>query len=496
MSKTQIIIVYSNLDDKPVGNSETGWVSTFSYNLSRLLNRLEGDLYAISYLTEYDIDLESYPSDSAVVIPVLSKYFFQSPLLTGYLEVFEKDILKKDRRKNEPEFEWINLFKNRVEEEALSGLIKKHVKKYFYSVDAVTDYVTEINYENDFQKDAEYWMKVYDIAYIIRDFRKRLSSAVRKAEDVVEGMRPGGIYLASVGIDLESERSNLRREFLRNDYRVVELEDPDRNYEELVEEINAKLNTCEFSIHLIGADQGKLIRDRGQTIIEIENQLASQHSKQINDQPRIRYVDRFKRVIWISPEREHVSVKQKLFIENLKKDLVNIQNAEVLEIPIEELKGYVNSLIRSRSDLRNRKEEVTKGRKKRIYFICDEQQRRQCDSIGKLLEGQGYMVVFSDFEGELLAIRDRHIKNLNECDGTIIYYGNNNQNWVKSKLIDSIKSLGMGRIRESNPTAIIVDSERQIDFDLYFDTEKLLYLKNDEVSKDSFKPFFSRLENE
>ena len=115
--------------------------------------------------------------------------------------------------------------------------------------------------------------------------------------------------------------------------------------------------------------------------------------------------------------------------------------------------------------------------------------------MGKMLESQGYNVVFSNFEGELLAIRDRHLKNLNECDGTIIYYGNNNQNWVKSKLIDSVKALGMGRIKGSNPTAIIVDSEKQVELDLYFDKDKLMYLKNEKVTKETFKPFLSRLES-
>jgi hypothetical protein len=496
VSKTQILIIYSNLDNKPTIDSQTGWVSAFSYSLEQLLNRLEGDLYSITYLTEYDIDPESYPTEPAILIPVLSKNFFQSPLLTGYLEVFEQDVQKKAGRKKASGFELVGVYKNRIDEKNLSDFLSRHARKHFYKVDAITDFVTEMNYEHDVGKDEDYWMKVYDIACIIRDFRLKLSDPVKKMEALVEDMMPGGIYLARVGIDLEMARENLLREFVRNSYNIVQLEDSDKNYEELVEDINAKLNKCQMSIHMIGVDPGKLIRERGLTIVEIENQLSSQHSKQINDQPRIKYHDRFKRVIWISPERENVGVRQTLFIENLKKDLVNIQNAEVLEIPIEELKGFINSLISGQSAAKEKTREVTKSRRKSIYFICEEKQRKQCTPIGKLLENQGYHVVFSNFEGELLTIRDRHLKNLNECDGTIIYYGNNNQNWVRSKLIDSVKSLGMGRMKGSNPTAIIVDSEKHIDLDLYFDKEKLMYLKNDQVSKEAFKPFFSRLENE
>jgi hypothetical protein len=495
VSKSQILIIYSNLDNKAGPTSKSGWVSTFSNNLVQLLNRLDGDQYHVSQLSEYDIDPESYPGESAIVIPVLSKNFFQSPLLSGYLEVFEKDIHKKAGKRSSAQFEFISVFKNRVQEDNLSDFIARHPKKFFYKVDPLTDFVTEIHFEDDPQKDADYWMKLYDVAQFIRDFHHHMSSPMKKVEELVGEMKPDGIYLAQVGVDLEVARENILRELIRNYHHVLQVERPDNNYESLVEEINEKLNRCHISIHLIGVDSGKLVKDRGLTLVEIENQIASQHSKQINDQPRIKYIERFKRVIWISPQRENVSVKQKLFIENLKKDLVHIQNAEVLEIPIEELKGFINALISWRIEAWEKSAVITKNRKKSIYFICDEQQRKQCTPIGKMLESQGYSVVFSNFEGELLTIRNRHLKNLNECDGTIIYYGNNNQNWVKSKLIDSVKALGMGRIKGSNPTAIIVDSEKQIDLDLYFETDKLMYLKNDKVTKETFEPFLSRLES-
>jgi hypothetical protein len=494
VSKSQILIIYSNLDDKPRDHSRFGWVTAFSNNLARLLNRMEGDVYSIAHLTEYDIDPESYPSQSAVIVPVISRNFYQSPLLTGYLEVFEKDIQKKSGKKSGDQFEIISVFKNRVDAENISEFLILHPMKYFYRVDVLTDFVSEIHYEDDPGKDQDYWMKMYDIAYMISDFRRKLISPEHKIDKLVEEMRPGGIYLAQVGVDQEIARENIFRELIRNNFHVVQLEKIPDDYERLVEEINERLNKCHTSIHLIGVDAGKSIKDRGLTIVEIENQIASQHSKQINDQPRIKYIDRFKRIIWISPQREHVSVKQKLFIENLKKDLVNIQNAEVLEIPIEELKGFLITLMKGRERAWENSTKVSR-RKKSIYFICDKYQQKQCTPIGKLLEKEGYNVVYSNFEGELLAIRDRHLKNLNECDGTIIYYGNNSENWVKSKLFDSVKALGMGRIKGSNPTAIIVDSEKKIDLDLYFDTDKLMYLKQEKVTKESFKPFLSRIEN-
>ena len=113
--------------------------------------------------------------------------------------------------------------------------------------------------------------------------------------------------------------------------------------------------------------------------------------------------------------------------------------------------------------------------------------------IGDFLENQGFEVIFSNFDGELLQIRDNHIRNLQECDGTLIYYGKNNENWVKSKLFDSVKALGLGRNKDKNPTAIIVDSNKKVDLDLYFDMDNLILLKNQKVNKNSFKSFFNQL---
>lgn len=495
MSKSQIIIVYSNLDDKPEIFPKSGWVTTLSNNLLQLLKRLDGDFYTLSLLTEYDIDPESYPTQPSVVIPILSKNFFQSPLLSGYLEVFEKDVQKITRKKRISNYEFISVFKNRVEDDLLSDYIISNRKKYFYTVDPVTDFVTEIKYEDDPGKDNDYWMKLYDVANLIKNYRQNLKSPLNQAEDLIDDMKLCGVYLAQVGLDLFLDRENIFRELYRNNIKVFQVEKTDSLYEDLVEEINGKLNKCHISIHLIGEDPGKLVKNRGLTLVEIENQLASQHSKQINDQPRIKHADRFKRVVWLDPIRENVSVKQKLFIENLKKDFVNIQNAEILEVPIEELKNFVNNLIEYRSSAMGSTSSLNKSHKKSIYFICNKKERKHCTPISKLLKDQGYDVVFSNFEGELLSIRDVHFKNLNECNGTLIYYGNNSENWVKSKLFDSVKALGMGRIKGSNPTAIIVDSEKKINLDLYIDTDKLMYLKNDNLTKETFKPFLSRLDN-
>jgi hypothetical protein len=321
-----------------------------------------------------------------------------------------------------------------------------------------------------------------------------MQSPVKAAEKLVKNLKPSGIYLAQSGLDQESQRDGLYRELLRSHFEIYQLDSLDVSYEELEKQINENLSKCQLSIHLVGEDPGKLIRDRGLSILEIENQLASDHSRQINDKPGIKYYDRFSRIIWLSENRENLTVKQKLFIDNLKKDLGNIQYAEILECPIETLKGFVVTKIREHQIKTETGFLSDSERQKSIYLICDKTERDQCTPISEFLEEKGFEVKFSNFDGELLQIRDKHIQNLKECDGTLIYYGKNNENWVKSKLFDSVKALGLGRIKDKNPTAIIVDSNKKVDLDLYFDKDNLILFRNQKVNKSSFKSFLNQLE--
>ena len=493
MVDDQIIVLYANLDDKPDHESSIGgWVSIFIENLQRLLKRLSGHEYSVTKLSEYDLDPDSFPLQTAVIIPIFSKNLLQAPIFISYLSFLEKELNRKKKSKADVQF--INVYKNRISAEEIPEYLLDCKSYHYFEIDSLTDFVTEMSYQNDPSKDNNYWMKTFDIASDIRNFYDDKKSPVKAAEKLVKNMKPSGIYLAQTGLDLENQRDNLYRELLRSQYEVYQLDSLDGGYEEIQKQINTKLSKCQISIHLVGEDTGKMIADRGISILEAENQLASGHSRQVNDKPGVKYYDRFNRIIWLAHKQENLSVKQKIFIDNLKKDLINIQYAEILECPIESLKGFIISKIKENQ----RKHEPThlsgKDKRKSLYLICDITEQEDCLPIGDFLENQGYEVIFSNFDGELLQIRDRHIKNLQECDGTLIYYGNNNENWVKSKLFDSVKALGLGRNKEKNPTAIIVDSDKKVDLDLYYDMENLIVLKNQKVNKSSFKSFFNQLE--
>lgn len=494
MSEPQIIVLYASLDDKAESSGQNGWITTLLDNLSQLLKRLSGREYSINRLSEYDLDPDSFPLENSLIIPVISHNMLQAPIFMSYLSVIEHEVIKKRKSKKKMAIvDFITIFRHRISSRDIPGFLLEGQKHHFYEVDGITDFVTEIKFTQDPEKDHNYWMKVFDIAIQIRSFYDNVRSPVGAAEKLINDMKPEGIYIARTGADQDIERENLIRELTRSQYKIYQLESIEENYEDVKEEINLKLSKCKISIHLVGEDSGYILKDKGLAIPEIENQLASDHSRQINDKPGVKYYDRFNRIIWLSNLQENLTVKQKIFIDNLRKDLDNLKYAEIIECPIEALKGFIVSKMKS-----HKQQDpvlLTGGEsKKSIYLICDITEREACYPISEHLENQGYEVVFSNFDGEVLQIRDNHLRNLKECDGTLIYYGKNNQNWVKSKLFDSVKALGMGRSKDKNPTAIIVDSTKKVDLDLHFGKENLILLKSKKINKNTFKSFLNQLE--
>jgi hypothetical protein len=492
MSDLKVIILYTSMDDEPEGDEKIRWVSILTRLLSILVDKLLGHQIEVIRLSEYDIDPDTFQRSPAIVIPVLSKNFFKSPLLSSYLDVIYKEISHK--RAGEGESAIYFIYKSKIGINNLTPALAEIKSFHYYRTDAVTDYVTEFKPQQ--KEDAEniFWLKTYDVAYEIKNFFLSTASSVQQAENIVSQMSLKSVYLAQVGLDLVSQRDSVKREIIRNGYRVFPESSLPDNYAPLELQIRENLNQSIISVHLIGEDAGKLIKDRGLPLVEIENSLAAEHASLMNENEDQKKRNRFHRVIWLSENLETLSVKQKLFVENLKREFANSRNTDVLTLPVEELKSYVIHKL-DESNLPDSNGFLNKNHdRKLIYIICDISEYDSCKPIGNLLQEYGFDVIFSNFEGEFLKIRDLHHRNLLNCDGTIIYSGSNDPNWIKSKLLDRQKTLGMGRQSSKNPTAIVIDNDKMLEDSLTIKKDALILIKEGEFTKETIDPFIAQVE--
>ena len=135
----------------------------------------------------------------------------------------------------------------------------------------------------------------------------------------------------------------LKRELMRNGYRVLPEKNMPKDLESIMKLVRRDLKASDMSIHLVGSDYGK-IQGSNASVIDLQNRMASEHFNDLEKFDAESELN-FGRVIWVAPDLNNLSVKQRLFIENLKKDSDSMNMADLLETTIEELKAFVINKI-------------------------------------------------------------------------------------------------------------------------------------------------------
>lgn len=257
------------------------------------------------------------------------------------------------------------------------------------------------------------------------------------------------IYLAETGHDLSIQRNIIKRELQRHGYIVLPSHTLPTSYSELERSVKKDLEECSLSIHLIGSAYGEIPEGTDISIIDIQNRLASE----VTAAKRQRKED-FSRLIWISTNLKSASDRQKAFIDNIKRDTEAQEGAEILQNPLEDFKNIMREeLIESQE--RQGQEEYT-GRS--IYLLHDRIDTNEVKPYLELIEKSGFRVLMPAFEGELLEVRKRHIENLRNLDGAIIFRGKVNDQWVRMKVLDLLKAPGFGRKKPIQGKALLSSS--------------------------------------
>ena len=204
----------------------------------------------------------------------------------------------------------------------------------FYHVDSTTD---ELVIYDDFTgptSEKTFWMRLYDLAYDIFKVMDNIRSMENEIASISSELNTITIFLSEVGADLIDKRDTIKRELMRNGYKVL----PDKNMpddlESIMKLVKKDLTSSDMSIHLVGSDYGK-IPGTNASIIDLQNRMAAEHFNEIEKLDSSSRLN-FGRVIWISPDLSNVSVKQRLFIENIRKDSESMSKADLLETTIEE----------------------------------------------------------------------------------------------------------------------------------------------------------------
>ncbi len=493
--ENEILLAYHSADDEPIGGSAKGWVSNFNRFLGTLLEQISGNTPNIRLVNETDVSLQAY-ADTTVLIALFSQNFLKSEVLVQGVHTFASNANKQGGIVTDGLSKLFKVIKFPLDIDEYLPEYSDILTYDFYQIDPLTGEPQE--FKRFFGNDAErsYWMKLVDMAYDIYQIQNKVEEENNEVEDQ-QSDKNKTIYLANTGVDMIIQRDIVKRELLRHGYKVLPNHSLPKEVNALEAMVKDDLTRCCLSIHLIGEDYGYKPKGSELSVVDLQNRIAAQYTRDVlayNEESG--ETEKFSRLIWLSPDLKNVSERQKIFIEDLKSDAASLDEAEVLQIPLQELKTII------------REELVTGGRFKTkeskladevsdtgnvIYVIFDKTDKEKSKPIIEYLNAKGFDVVTSLYEGDLVDLRYLHQENLRRCDASLIYYGGSSKEWIKTKLQDILKAPGFGRVKPLKATAVYLEDKSSFDENNIKSNDAMI-LGDGEFSPQAIEPFLTKLE--
>lgn len=461
-----IYVSYADADNELRLGWEEGWISMFNRDFETRLKELLGETPRIlrrrkpSNGDQVDETILKQLPHTAILISVLSPSYVKSKACLKEIAQFQRaaehyGLLKID---DAPRiFPLVKTFIDQPPPGALGG------RRYeFFEIDPEDNRPREF-YPKIRNDDKDKYLRKFDdltldvkkVLTMVKD-RQRGTRAITKTDSAF-------VYLAETTSDLNQERDKIERHLKAHGYTVL----PDRPLPlrdpALESVIQAMLERCEMSIHLVGQSYGIVPEATTNSLTELQNKLAAEH-RQKSD---------FCRLIWSPADLEVNAIedeRQRDFITALQTDPAVQQGADLLQNSIEDLKTEILDKIKFVLEKNQQPETaVTSGETPiRIYLIFDPQDKEDAKPLGDYLYDQGFeLLEIAPDNGRAEEVRQLHYDNLGICDAVLIYHGHTSQIWLQKKLNDLRKVAGYGRTTPMLAKAIYIggpENQQKADF--------------------------------
>jgi hypothetical protein len=258
------------------------------------------------------------------------------------------------------------------------------------------------------------------------------------------------IFIAAVSPGMTDFKENLIKELENTGYDIGQIGDHTNEIERIPEIIE----DYDLAIHIL-SDRDEIRTQNGKGIEEQQVLFTVQHylgSKLVaNTQEEI-----FKIYAW-HPKSRTENIFQE---ENLPIHLRKIQQFEEIEFlrtNFEDFKYYLIKNLEAEESTISDEQHFIKGHNNQsIYFLYDKVDKNSAKEFLNYLKKRGYTVFSPKLEGDILSIRKMHTQSLKNFDLAIIFADKVSANWVNMKIMDILKSPGLGREKDILGKAIMM----------------------------------------
>ncbi len=262
------------------------------------------------------------------------------------------------------------------------------------------------------------------------------------------------IFIAAVSSSMSSYKENLIKELENNGFEVGQF---DGNIDE-VERIPEIIGDYDLSIHLL-SDRDEIIAQNGKGIEEQQILFTTQHAlsaKLVAENHK----DLFQIFAWHPKSRSESIFEEENLAPHLKK-IQQLEEVEFLRTNFEDFKYYLIKNLETEELTISQERHFIKGdNNQNIYFLYDLADKDSAQAFLDYLKKRGYAVVSPKLDGDILSIRKFHNQSLKNFDLAIIYADKASVNWVNMKIMDILKSPGLGRDKEIKGKAIMMDESK------------------------------------
>ena len=500
-------ISYAHLDNIGLIEGQKGWVA----NLHRALEVRVGQLLGKSPHISRDPKLQGNDlfestlveqlKHVAVLVTVVSPRYVKSEWTIRELREFMAAAEEQGGLNVGGKARIFKVLKTPVPLERLPDELRMVLGYEFFTVDADTGKVRELDEVFGADAQREFWTRLDDLAHDIVSLLEMIdgessgaavvSSPATTAPPVVAAQAvitaapsKGTVYLAQTTSDLRDQADQLRRDLLQHGYTVLPATPLPLLADEAEAAIRADLAISRLSVHLIGRNYGIVPEGGRLSLIEMQHELAAERTADTH----------FHRLAWVPDGQQVSDERQTQVIERIALDPRGGQRADFLETMFEDLRSAVRDrLSRAQAAASPGPAPAPGNAVPMLYLIADQRDADAIQPWADSLFEQGFEVIRPLFDGDEAEIREYHEENLRLCDGVLIFYGSANEIWLQRKLREVQKAPGYGRTGPKPPVAVCLIGARTPGKERFRSHDALVAPQWDGVALGALSPLLQRL---
>jgi len=260
------------------------------------------------------------------------------------------------------------------------------------------------------------------------------------------------VFIANVSPEMEKYKDNLVSELKNYGCEVIHLDEPlsDDNLTSLLEDCNLTVHILSDNDSSIGKNKKGL--EEEQLILAVNHCVGRKLMAGFEEEP-------FKVFAW-HPKPISESIYEE---ERLSPYLLRVQQfeeAELLRTTYEDFKSYLVRKIETPKVYAPDVHFIKGDPNLSIFFIYDPVDKTQATQYIEFIKRRGFSVLSPKLEGDILQVRRDYNDSLKLFDVAIIFGEKVSTNWINMKLMDILKSPGMGREKDIVARAVMITSEK------------------------------------